>query len=199
MPHCRRKLLFDFGTSYFSTSLKWLLDTYGKAGIQVCSLRVHLLRGGLDQHEFLGGRGLPLARNTHAPCAAIQRVPVATKTIVFAPSPTLCPPTLVQFDEMWAWEVKLFEPERYWSEVPAHVKPSLHVRLQCTVFADLVQPLPPLMLSLLLPCCCCCPCCAAAAPVLLLCPSCCCPCCCCPCCPCFCCCVCLKRTCTAIC
>lgn len=59
-----RKLLFDFGTSYFSTSLKWLLDTYGKAGIQ--------------------------------------------------------------FDEMWAWEVKLFEPERYWSGVPAHVKPSLH-------------------------------------------------------------------------
>ena len=48
MPHCHRKLLFDFGTSYFSTSLKWLLDTYGKAGIQVCSLRVHLFKEGLD-------------------------------------------------------------------------------------------------------------------------------------------------------
>lgn len=33
----------------------------------------------------------------------------------------------VRFDEKWAWELAAVDPQKYWSEVPADVKPRLHV------------------------------------------------------------------------
>ncbi|KAL4854373.1 hypothetical protein ACK3TF_004889 [Chlorella vulgaris] len=60
-----RKLLFDFGTSDYSTSLKWLVDKYADNG--------------------------------------------------------------VNFDAIWAWELRNLNPREYWAEVPANIKPILHL------------------------------------------------------------------------
>jgi hypothetical protein len=60
-----RKLLFDFGSSSYDTSLKWLVDKYAENG--------------------------------------------------------------VEFDSIWAWELRTLDPSTYWAEVPAKVKPILHV------------------------------------------------------------------------
>lgn len=62
-----RKLLFDFGTSDYSTSLKWLVDKYADNG--------------------------------------------------------------VNFDAIWAWELRNLNPREYWAEVPANIKPVLHVSM----------------------------------------------------------------------
>ncbi|KAI3432815.1 hypothetical protein D9Q98_010398 [Chlorella vulgaris] len=59
-----RKLLFDFGSSSYDTSLKWLVDKYAENG--------------------------------------------------------------VEFDSIWAWELRTLDPSAYWAEVPAKIKPILH-------------------------------------------------------------------------
>jgi hypothetical protein len=33
----------------------------------------------------------------------------------------------VEFDEIWAWEVKAQEPQQYWERVPSRVKSRMHV------------------------------------------------------------------------
>jgi hypothetical protein len=51
----------------------------------------------------------------------------------------------VEFDEIWAWEVKAQEPQQYWKHVPSRVKSRMHVsgraRSTCSAGPHVAAPL----------------------------------------------------------
>lgn len=109
-----RKLLFDFGTNKFPTSLAWFIEHYGAQGIKVSAAASPAPHNAADE----AGR---LLRHVVPRMGAERRVHCT-------PSLRALPPlALLQFDEIWAWEATPTKPEEYWASMPADVKHRLHV------------------------------------------------------------------------